>query len=346
MEQFDRKKIDKELKKIQRKYFINYFKNFYHLFRRSGNLAFFGYELYQSMTQKDNFDNIVLACLFGCFDWNYTLEYYNEKADFLKNAKRNLMRNTHEYRNCLESYKQLIKETADLIGRHNFEDPLDVAIYYTQLYCTGFISIGGEFEYSLDFKENNSGLSELTGARVCSGKAVCRHIASFLDDLYNEMGYDSSYITLAHHSFFWSDFLRNTHAAVAVNSDKGKFCFDPTNMTALNFDKNSKKAIDALNESCSYYCRDANHFSGIDKVAGVLYEIMKNDNRSISKEELLDHSCKVGICMSEDIAQGLLDKYVMNIFPLVESVSKNEMVINEVSFEEPVKKRLKFGKKH
>ena len=73
-------------------------------------------------------------------------------------------------------------------GIHNYKD---VNLYYQELLDLGCLSYNKEYSYDSDmlsdlYRENEC--EELLGARVASGKAVCRHTSFELSDLQNKLG--------------------------------------------------------------------------------------------------------------------------------------------------------------
>lgn len=83
-------------------------------------------------------------------------------------------------------YKEFINNTCDLFKEMGLLNPSEIfAVFYDLLRC-GCFSYNGEFYYSNKCEEKSP-----LGASVFTGRAVCRHISSMLNDIYKGMGYES-----------------------------------------------------------------------------------------------------------------------------------------------------------
>ena len=85
-------------------------------------------------------------------------------------------------------YNKIISNLAEFLKKQNLTEPIEVFTIYQFMLRNGFLSQNKHFEYNFDMKD----LSKLLGADVIRGTGVCRTIASFLTDVYKELGYNSS----------------------------------------------------------------------------------------------------------------------------------------------------------
>lgn len=150
-----------------------------------------------------------------------------------------------EYEKTKQSYYQLIGNLAEFMKKYEFDDPLDIGLFYQQLLHNGILSVEGDFGY-YDNEDDYDIHPELDGARVCSGKAVCRHMGKNLSDLYNAMGIvaapmlvkglEAKNLMLKFPGV--STICPNLpvdHLNVAVASNRGRFIIDPTWKTVAEF---------------------------------------------------------------------------------------------------------------
>lgn len=144
------------------------------------------------------------------------------------------------YKELQEEYKYYIGEIASFIRKLDLKSSEEVIMYLQALMENGLLSVNFRHEYK-KFKYDNEYLTHITGARVLTGKCVCRHMASFFADVLSEVGYKSCVVVLNNYTDVPSpedlddrDMLY-THAAVAVIKDGCKYIYCPTG--AFFYDK-------------------------------------------------------------------------------------------------------------
>lgn len=144
----------------------------------------------------------------------------------------NKLRNTSTYHECVKEYNQYIKEVARLIKHLGFKSSKDVVAYLQLLLETGHFSKYMNHRYK-KFNHENEYITELCGARVLTGKSVCRHMSTFFADVLNQLGYTAANIQV---NTAEKDPIRiaidehriPNHAIVGVMDQGQKFMFDPT----------------------------------------------------------------------------------------------------------------------
>lgn len=181
------------------------------------------------------------ASLVSCF--NSISGAYKDARKFAQTYRAQLLEQTDEYYECLEAYDRYIDKIVRFMRMVGVNDSVDVGMFYMQLLYKGLISAPGYFEYYRKTKELDY-CPELWGARVATGQAVCRHIASNLVDVYNGLGFTAGYLSVRGVHNDSREVVANralslgsTHAVVSVGDTYGKFIVDPTWKTMALFSK-------------------------------------------------------------------------------------------------------------
>lgn len=179
---------------------------------------------------------------------NSVAKAYDDTVKFGRQYRVELLALTEEYQKCKTYYESYISKVGDFIDDMGVDDSLDIAMLYMEMLYGGFISAPGEFCYHR-FKTDLDMCSPLMGARVTSGGAVCRHIASNLIDIYRYLGIPATYLSVA-----GTDdkiisavkdrllSIKTNHAVVLVGDCYGKYVVDPTWGTIAEFKNNDNFA--------------------------------------------------------------------------------------------------------
>lgn len=164
------------------------------------------------------------------------LKYINLEIKRQQNPEIELMatkmRTTSTYHECVKEYNQYIKEVARLIRHLGFTSSKDVVTYLQILLETGHFSKNMNHRYK-KFKHEIEYTTELCGARVLSGKSVCRHMSTFFADVLTQLGYTAANIQVIATEkdpvkIATNEYRRSNHAIVGVMDQGQKFMFDPT----------------------------------------------------------------------------------------------------------------------
>lgn len=144
----------------------------------------------------------------------------------------NQLRNSSTYHECVREYNQYIKEVAKLIRNLGFKSSKDVVTYLQLLLDTGHFSKYMNHRYK-KFNYENEYITELCGARVMTGKSVCRHMSTFFADVLNQLGYTAANIQVNTTEKDPIKVATNehripNHAIVGVMDQGEKFMYDPT----------------------------------------------------------------------------------------------------------------------
>ena len=94
--------------------------------------------------------------------------------------------NSEEYQELVDLYDTYITYLADFLKSIDISESMDVAFAYKALLSHGMLSTE-KYNYHIFKNDKFDKISEIYGSRVFTGKAVCRHISSFLTDLINKM---------------------------------------------------------------------------------------------------------------------------------------------------------------
>lgn len=195
------------------------------------------------------------------------IQAYKEAMKFGSKYRMEMLENTSEFKDCQLLYDNYVRKIAEFMRCVGVKDSLDVGMLYMELLYNGAISLPGYFQYH-KYNSDYDMCSSLMGARVTSGQAVCRHIASNLIDVYREMGHSAAYLSVkgvsdenkAAMTFNRVMPFRTTHAVSLVGDrNRGKYILDPTWMTVAVFRKNSDVARIIYNsKGCPLYLIDFN----------------------------------------------------------------------------------------
>lgn len=228
----------KERKEIDTKALDAFYKQFESFLIDQKNIEIFlAFLASVGLTVTVGNDNMVFPIITGATGYaslSAFIEAVRDAQRFKYDYERQLVRETDDYKYCVELYDSVITDLTCFIKSLGLRDSLDIGMFYQELLYGGILSATGRFNlHGYDF---DLGIcSEIYGARVSSGKGVCRHVASNLKDLYEKMGFTASYLAVAGTK---STFLNNirtrimpstiNHAVVCVKDCYGKYIIDPT----------------------------------------------------------------------------------------------------------------------
>lgn len=176
---------------------------------------------------------------------NTVVKAYNDAYKFGREYRMELLEHTPEYQECKRNYNIFVAKIGDFIHSLGITDSLDVGMIYMEMLYNGFLSAPGSFKYH-KFNMDYDMCTPLMGARVTSGGAVCRHIASNLRDVYRYLGFPSIYLAVTGTHNTLKDSIIDkilphvpNHAVVLVGENYGKYIIDPTWKTIAEFGRSS-----------------------------------------------------------------------------------------------------------
>lgn len=203
------------------------------------------------LTNASSDPGVLLPMITGAAGYAMVSSFFKavkETKKFSRDYRIELIRNTQEYNECLDTYYNLVNEVASLMYDLGIRDSLDIAMFYNELLYNGYLSATGEFTYH-KYDVDKDYCQELYGARVTSGRAVCRHMAMNLKDIYDAYGYTASYLAVKGAKGNFGGYLdsrlmphRMNHAVVCVKDRYGKYIVDPTWEKVAMFDSNDNFA--------------------------------------------------------------------------------------------------------
>lgn len=231
-----------EVNRIVNNAYLEQFKSFMHSNGVRLSSICFGATIALGLT--DIADPRVIAFLSGATVTNLgnsILKAYRDSLRFAREYREELIKDTIEYQTCEEAYDEFISCIANYMRSIGVNNSLDVAMLYMELLYNGYLSVPGTFNYH-KYSIDNDSCTPIMGARVASGGAVCRHIASSLSDLYNELGFTAAYVSVKGTDSKVSTYLKDkllrfkpNHAVVMVGDYRGKYIVDPTWETVAVF---------------------------------------------------------------------------------------------------------------
>lgn len=125
-----------------------------------------------------------------------------------------------EYISIKENYDNVIRNTKDLVEKLNIQDdPVKIFSLFIYLYRSGLLSYNHDFKYDIHMKD----FPDLVGADVIRGKGVCRSIASFLKDLYRELGYKTRTLSVNASSECIKNLTQNSRLKLQKSVNGGRF---------------------------------------------------------------------------------------------------------------------------
>lgn len=99
---------------------------------------------------------------------------------------------TKEIKNIENMYNNLINNYIVLNNNFELKNPVEIYSMYNYMLYKGYLSKDGEFIFG---KSDIKDITSLLGVNVITGKAVCRHIASMLNDIYRKLDLNAYPIT-------------------------------------------------------------------------------------------------------------------------------------------------------
>ena len=198
----------------------------------------------------------------------------------LKSHLEDVYLHSYEYNNLENSYFDIIENITDIFKKLDINNPIVIFGAFNYLCKKGYFS----FKHRFVYYENVDDCYPLLGVNVMDGKAVCRHMASMLTDVYRFMGYESYNIStvfkesVSRYSGIPMKIYRNegrrsigkkilsmfvyppyNHLVTLVNDkEMGSLLFDPTN-NSLFYVSRYKDAKSILDKDITTWC-------GIEKV--------------------------------------------------------------------------------
>ena len=196
-------------------------------------------------------ENMIFPIITGATTYalgSSVIKALHDTREFSLEYKRQLLRDTEEYKSCSELYDSVVTDIARFLRSLGLKDSLDIGLFYEYLLYNGFLSAPGTFAYH-KYSYDGGVCPEIYGARISSGSGVCRHIATNLKDIYEKMGFTASYLSVGGVK---STLVSNIkirimpssidHAVVCVKDRYGKYIIDPTWQKVAIFDSDEKFA--------------------------------------------------------------------------------------------------------
>lgn len=207
---------------------------------------------------------------FGITNLSYCEQYTKE-----------ILKITNLYNELIDNYVKFNKD-------FNLEHPIEIYQLYNYMLYNGYLSKNGKFEFG---ESPIKDIWSLLGVNVVTGKAVCRHIASMLNDTYNKMDINA--------------YTYNCHL------DSNGILFDTL--------KENISTLETILESLS----NNNERKELEKLISAQKKLLKNYKPPLIKKSnhLINISSKDGICYITDSTNQMIlkkeeDKEYKNILKL------------------------------
>lgn len=142
------------------------------------------------------------------------------------------LKKTETFKTCQEEYDKYITEVAKLIKNTGLTSSKEIIAYLHLLLTSGHFSKNFNHKYKI-FAHEKMELVEICGARVLTGKSVCRHQSSFLVDVLNKLDITAANISVIQTSHDPIKLAKQkhkiwNHAVVSVKENGQMYLFDPT----------------------------------------------------------------------------------------------------------------------
>ena len=143
-----------------------------------------------------------------------------------------LIRHSSTYKECIREYNTFIKETAKFIRSIGFASAKDIVAYLQVLLDNGYFSEHMNHSYQ-KYQYEKEYVTELCGAKVSTGKCVCRHMSGLFADILSTLGYTAANIQVFTTTKNPTSIATNKkrisdHALVGVVENGERFMYDPT----------------------------------------------------------------------------------------------------------------------
>ena len=209
---------------------------------------------------------------------------YYQKITNMRYQLDSLYNNCVEFFDLKKVYQELVRNVSCFFKQLGVVKPVEILALYSYLIKNGFLSFDHRFYYRKDVDD----CLYLLGVNVVYGGGVCRHITSFLTDIYKELGYSSYNISMvseeleslsrqnyyvvnvSNNKSFISKLVKRmrtiyyqsfyNHLITLVNDQNGSLFMDPTNDVVL-FVNNYKKVLPVLGERASLDCNYLSFFN-------------------------------------------------------------------------------------
>ncbi len=150
-------------------------------------------------------------------------------------ALKTSLQGTTTYKECKEEYKRYIEEVAKLIKKAGLASSKEIIVYIEMLMTSGYFSENHEHIYH-NYQYEYIDMVEVAGARVLTGKSVCRHQSTFIVDVLNSLGYHASNMSVIATPYNPVKLAKTKHKrwnhSVLGIADQGEmYLFDPTSKT-------------------------------------------------------------------------------------------------------------------
>ncbi|MBQ9834654.1 MAG: hypothetical protein IJO33_05665 [Bacilli bacterium] len=138
------------------------------------------------------------------------------------------LKESTEYNKLKPLYDDYLNEIVNLMHSFGKLDIYEISILYSILLHRGIFSNENKFKYH-KYINDEINLRDVSGARIASGTAVCRHMSANLIDIYQKLGYNAFEIgccTDIRYKFIKK--IIATHSIAGISDNKNMLIVDPT----------------------------------------------------------------------------------------------------------------------
>ena len=256
--------------------------------------------------------------------------------------------NSNTYKELMKEYDEYISHIAAYLKKLPLNSSIELLFYLENMMASNFLSTGHNFEYK-NFANDYEVLSILSGARVATGKAVCRHYSAFFSDILNKVGYEACVnkgLAFSNNPPTDEDLLASqiyNHALVSVIDNSERFIYCPTS-NAFFDDFNDYHYQDTaayhsirvvklvtmseISESL-YYLLDNNQFKFNEKNPGLAEKISNQPFTSLNPYDL-KHAYKLMEQLYNDTFPEMI-KFRLEEDELIRDIANKSLILSPCS---------------
>ena len=231
-----------------------------------------------------------LLCFTAGMQISILKRYWNQEKIKEEEKIIEMLRTTTTYKELCDEYDNFIKDIAQLIRSTGLKSSKEISLYLQMLMEAGIFTYQQNHKYKR-FENEQDNLIELLGAKVTTGRCVCRHMSSFFVDVLSELGFTAANIsgTITNNDPVQKIKRGNmalNHAVTGIVEHGSKYLFDPTGgcFIALpqNFDFTEEESIHVS----QFVIKDVQKYFIMSSNLGILNRNKEEEARIINTTKL------------------------------------------------------------
>ena len=165
--------------------------------------------------------------------------------------------NSVYFKDEIQEYIKFLELVKKFLSTFNADNQIQYSLLISYLLRSGIFSIGKNFKYTSNLKNELEGHLGLT---ILSGKGCCRNVSSFYEDLMGDKA-DSFYCRLERSKLNLGQFKEARHVVNIIDFNGNLYAYDPINIGLFYFI--NKEQLKLLSDSNIMYLRFKPYFGVI-----------------------------------------------------------------------------------